>query len=275
MWRWFSGTAPRLNTNKVPEEQQTGPGDWGAQGAGQECGLAGRTNLGWFQPNLEQKTTKLLGPTGGDDAGAAVVFVAAIVVVVVADVDVEWQAIICLVQRPTTCFSAVSLPPAEAKPCGAAAIGCWSRPCGTPWSINQSRRRGLARVQASTAAFRKCAHCLRLARTHCKQSAWFTVFEKAHMHAHSERRPYKRLSWTRTPHRKALALALLKRESNVAHSSSPAARSVTGWTVELTVTCPLYWSCNATCLSPTVWGVSIRDDGKTSSHNTYRLSWNI
>lgn len=65
MWRWFSGTAPRLNTNKVPEEQQTGPGDWGAQGAGQECGLAGRTNLGWFQPNLEQKNNKTAGSYRG------------------------------------------------------------------------------------------------------------------------------------------------------------------------------------------------------------------
>jgi len=34
MWRWFSGTVPRLNTNKVGE---TTP------------------NLGWFRPNLERE----------------------------------------------------------------------------------------------------------------------------------------------------------------------------------------------------------------------------
>lgn len=64
MWRWFSGTAPRLNTNKVPGEQ-TGPGvEWRRASPG-EGGCGRRTNLGWFQPNLEQKTTKLDGTYRG------------------------------------------------------------------------------------------------------------------------------------------------------------------------------------------------------------------
>lgn len=56
-----------------------------------------------------------MGPTEGDDAGAASAAAATAAASASAstsapdvDVDVEWQAIICLVQRPTTCFCAVS-----------------------------------------------------------------------------------------------------------------------------------------------------------------------
>lgn len=52
-----------------------------------------------------------MGPTEGDDAGAASAAAATAAASTSApdvDVDVEWQAIICLVQRPTTCFCAVS-----------------------------------------------------------------------------------------------------------------------------------------------------------------------
>lgn len=87
-----------------------------------------------------------------------------------------------------------------------------------PLKHKSKQRAWPSAVRASATAFRTCAHCVRLARTHYTPAEWFTVFEY----------PYTRaLASTRTPLWQS-PKGSVKRESNVAHSSTPAARSVPG-----------------------------------------------